>query len=166
MKKLENVKSQNSVIGNAKAILCLLFVFASVFMVKGQENTDNHINLDIKQKSQQELQTIQGFLASPSVMKKSAGAILQKSKLTNDLEERPKKFKGIPKDEAVMKILLMKNQIFEGNDMPTSRKRLNVDSLLEDLKEVLTEEEYLKLINNHNLLKQLGLFVDETLDNQ
>lgn len=166
MKKLEKVKFQNSIIGSAKAILCLLFVLVSVFMVKGQENTDNHINLDIKQKSQQELQSIQSFLASPSVMKKSAGATLQKSKLTNDLEERPKKYQGIPKDEAVMKILLMKNQIFEGNDMPKSRKRLNVDSLLEDLKEVLTEEEYLKLINNHNLLKQLGLFVDETLDNQ
>lgn len=172
MKKLENVKFQDLVVGNAKAILCLLLVFVSVFTVKGQENTDNHIKLDVKQKSQQELQAIQGFLASPSAsspqkMKKSAGVTMQKSTAASTVSRGPaNNFEGKSKEAALMEILLIKNQIFESKDMPTSRKRLNVNSLLDDLKGVLSEEEFSRLISDQDLLKQLGLFVDETLEKQ
>lgn len=172
MKKLENVKFQDSVVRNAKAILCLLFVFLSVFMVKGQENTDNHINLDIKQKSQQELKAIQSFLTSPSTtspstMKKSAGVAMQKSTAASAVSRGPaNNFDGKSKEEAIMEILLIKNQIFESTDMPTSRKRLNVNSLLDDLKRVLSAEEFSRLTSDQDLLKKLGLFVDETLEKQ
>ncbi len=172
MKKRENVKFQDSIVENAKGLLCLLFVLASVFMVKAQENTDNHIDLAIKQKSQQELQAIQGFLASPSKassskMKKSAGVMLMKSDTTSTVSRGPaNNFDRMSKEEALMEILLVKNQIFELKNMPTSRKRLNVNSILDDLKRVLSAEEFSRLTSDQDLLKQLGLFVDETLEQQ
>lgn len=162
MKTIEKETFFNLIVGNCKVILCLLFICCSVTLVKGQED----VKPAIQQKSQKELKAIKALFSAPStMMMKGTPSAMQKSSLQSS-EEKPNKFEGMSKDEAVMAILLMKNQIFEGNGMPISRKRLNVISLLEDLEKVLTADEFTSLKNNKKLLKQLDLFLDEKLDNQ
>lgn len=162
MKTIEKETFFNLIVENCKVILCLLFICCSVTLVKGQED----VKPVIQQRSQKELKAIQALFSTPStMMMKGAPSAMQKSSLQSSVE-KSNKFEGMSKDQAVMEILIIKNQVFEIKEMPESRKRLNIKSFLDDFEIVLSDEEFLKLKNNMKLLKQLDLFINEKLDNQ
>ncbi|SFT18534.1 hypothetical protein [Sphingobacterium wenxiniae] len=146
---------------------CVLMLLGEA---KGQDNAA--VTPAVQQKSQEDLQAIQNFLSSPpTTMLKSKGMkVMSQKDNSSGEEELPnwlKELKTKSKEEAMLQILIMKNELFQLNqDMPVRRKRLNVESFIGFLGSVLNNEDFSRLKNNEELLKQLDLFVEETPENQ
>lgn len=156
--------------------LILIMVQGITSGVNAQEGAQ--VDPEIQRKAQTDLQAITNYLASPSprMTMRTMGVSSEKNiaeKIADaDMPQPPawldedllKTEQG--RQHVMMEILLMKNQIFQDGDMPSVRKLMNVESLLNDLRFVMTDEEFRRLASNETLLKQLGLFAEETLEDQ
>lgn len=148
--------------------LTVLLVMGQGMEAQAQGGAEAQVDPEIQKKAESDLQALTGFLTTPAPMVMAAGASTQKVSMGGVAKaaEHPSWLQGKSKEEAMMEVLILKNQVFQGSEMPASRKHLNVVSFLSDLESVMSQEEFSRLVNNEVLLKELDLFVDETSENQ
>lgn len=135
----------------ASMILMCTFLFL-IGAVKGQESAETKVDPSVVQKSQNDLLELKKVVGI-------GGSGSSKATLKSlSIDGNPKTIQD--KDAALMEILNLKNQVLSVKEMPESRRIMNVESILKNLKSILSDNEYNAMIKDKRLIEQLGLTVD------